>query len=300
MIDDGGLIRVVRGVAVPAELWLGWSDAERYRARIHGIAATTSRALVFSHAAAATLWRAPWFGPRPQTIDVTFPGMGGRSTSLIRAHGTLEEAVVIDGLLVTPLARTVVDVALSSSLEAAVVVADSVLAARRSDQLFRPEKVTRLDLLRECERVPLRHGSARARAAVEFADALSGSPGESVSRVSLRRIGAPAPVLQQTFPAPQGREWSVDFWWPEFALIGEFDGIGKYLRDPVAGSVADAVIAEKWREDGLRALGPRVTRWGWSTAVSRARLRAQLADAGLPLAPTAGLSSRRTNVRAAG
>jgi hypothetical protein len=241
-IANGGLVRVVRGVGAPLELWRGWSQADRYRARIHAVAATTSQRLVFSHAAAAALWRMPWFGSRPATVDATFAGDAGRSTSLIRAHGLLSDVTTIDGLLVTPLARTVVDVARSCALETAVVVADSVLAARRSDDTVRPETTTRPDLLDECEWVPRSHGGAKARTAIEFADAASGSPGESVSRVSMWRIGAPTPILQQRFPAPHG-EWFVDYWWPDFGLIGEFDGIGKYLRDPAPGSVADAIVA---------------------------------------------------------
>jgi hypothetical protein len=75
----------------------------------------------------------------------------------------------------------------------------------------------------------------------------------------------------------------VDFWWPEFNLIGEFDGNGKYLREEFANgrSPGEIVIAEKRREDRLRALGPQVTRWDWSIARSAFRLRAHLADAGL-------------------
>jgi very-short-patch-repair endonuclease len=45
-------------------------------------------------------------------------------------------------------------------------------------------------------------------------------------------------------------------WWPGLGVIGEADGVMKY------GS-ADDLIAEKAREDRLRALGLMVVRWTW-------------------------------------
>ncbi len=95
--------------------------------------------------------------------------------------------------------------------------------------------------------------------------------------------GLPTPMLQQEFRDHRGLIGIVDFWWPEFGLIGEFDGLGKYTREEMlAGrSPAEAVVAEKLREDRLRALGPRVVRWGWETAISPPRLADTLRRAGL-------------------
>lgn len=65
--------------------------------------------------------------------------------------------------------------------------------------------------------------------------------------------------------------------------MGEFDGRLKYR----AGGVRDArapeerVWAEKRREDRLRALGLRVVRWTWETALDPARLGVVLAAVGL-------------------
>ncbi|MDQ4137680.1 MAG: hypothetical protein M3116_02380 [Actinomycetota bacterium] len=118
---------------------------------------------------------------------------------------------------------------------------------------------------------------------LELADGASGSPGESVSRVAMHLQGLPMPLLQHEFRDRRGRIGYVDFWWPEFDLIGEFDGLGKYTRDDMLSgrSPAEAVIAEKVREDRLRALGPRVVRWGWECAISPPRLAEVLRRAGL-------------------
>ena len=93
----------------------------------------------------------------------------------------------------------------------------------------------------------------------------------------------PAPVLQEAFYDERGKIGVVDFWWPDCKLVGEFDGRGKYLRDEYLSgrSTADAVLAEKAREDRLRALGLTIVRWDWATALDLALLEAKLRGAGL-------------------
>jgi hypothetical protein len=94
------------------------------------------------------------------------------------------------------------------------------------------------------------------------------------------------PVLQQEFFDAFGSIGFVDFWWPEHNLIAEFDGIAKYVRDEFTGgrSVADVVIAEKNRENRLRAAdgGHGMTRWDWTVAMRPPQLFERLSSAGLP------------------
>jgi hypothetical protein len=125
-------------------------------------------------------------------------------------------------------------------------------------------------------------GRASARRALLLGDARSGSPGESLSRAAMHVCGFPMPQLQKTFSDRSGR-MIVDFWWPSLELIGEFDGVGKYLRDEFLKGVTpgEAIVAERRREDRLRALAPRVTRWGWDTAWGIPAFRRHLTDAGL-------------------
>ena len=70
-------------------------------------------------------------------------------------------------------------------------------------------------------------------------------------------------------------------------MIGEFDGDAKYLRDEYLGvqTARQAVLAEKKREDKLRAAGFRVVRWDWATAADPARFEACLRQAGLANTP---------------
>ena len=57
----------------------------------------------------------------------------------------------------------------------------------------------------------------------------------------------------------------VDFGWPEFRTIGEYDGKIKYSElVPDGKTAADVLFEEKIREDRLRALGWQVVRWIWT------------------------------------
>ncbi|HMH58421.1 MAG TPA: hypothetical protein VK537_04500 [Galbitalea sp.] len=186
----------------------------------------------------------------------------------------------------TSIARTVVDVASVASLHTAVAIMDAALSGLkdRNDQWIRPP-VSKDDLTDELLRRGVARGSQQAEWALRFSDGRSGSPGESVSRVTMHQIGCPAPELQHTFRDKGGVfVATTDFWWPGYNLTGEFDGRGKYLRDELTQgrSVAQVVVDEKIREDALRALGPGMSRWVWEEALSARALWLKLTRAGLP------------------
>ena len=91
------------------------------------------------------------------------------------------------------------------------------------------------------------------------------------------------PQLQVTITGASGCSWTVDFWWPEFNVIGEFDGKFKYT-DPEflkGRTPAQAVYEEKLREDDLRAAGHGMSRWSWPIAISPRLLREHLVAAGV-------------------
>jgi hypothetical protein len=99
--------------------------------------------------------------------------------------------------------------------------------------------------------------------------------------VSLARLSPPE--LQVPLRGSSGRVWRVDFWWPAFNLIGEFDGKAKYTDQRyLRGRTPQEVLYdEKMREDDLRAAEHRFTRWPWEVAISMPRLRSHLIAAGL-------------------
>jgi hypothetical protein len=268
----GALVRVVRGAYVDAGEWAALDADERYRVTVRSAVATASGRIVLCRAAAAALHRLPWLGRWPRHVDVVVPpDSASRSGKVLRRHREDQGQVhVVDGIAVTTLARTAIDVAREGDFARAVVVADA--AAARGAVLEA-----------ELDRVPLRHGSARARLVAEFADGRSGSPGESVSRATMHLLRVPAPELQHRFPREGGGTWPVDFWWPEFDVIGEFDGDVKYLDPAMRGgrTAEQVVLDEKRREDELRRQVRAFVRWDWSVARSPALLARRLASVGV-------------------
>jgi len=152
--------------------------------------------------------------------------------------------------LTTP-ARTVIDLARWVSFRGGVVVADSAMRLGVSREAL--ERVTQ-----DCTRWP---GIRKARTVVAFADARAATPLESVSRVAFHDMLLPPPELQAVLVRD---EWGnpktiVDFYWEEFRVVGEADGLFKYDDEQERRSLR----AEKLRQEELESLGFIVVRWTW-------------------------------------
>jgi hypothetical protein len=286
-VRRGELVPIFRGSYVRASAWDRLDEDARYRAKVEAAIQRTDGRHLVSHESAAALWRLPTLAAWPDRVHVIqTPDSGTRSTALFERHSYehVSDPSEIDGVKLTSLARTVVDIAALRSFATSTVFADAAL--RRTTHPVPGIPAAPLDraaLLRELALVPLRQGTARARAVILFADAAADRPGESASRVSMHLAELPAPILQQALRGASGRQYFVDFWWPSHNLIGEFDGKGKY-RDPefLGGrSPEQALLDEKGREDDLRAAGYAMRRWGWDLANSPMRLSAHLGSAGL-------------------
>jgi hypothetical protein len=286
---NGALVKVSRGIyAPPVDALLPQFERARcaYLRRIQAAHLAARSAPIFSHQSAALVWRLPMVGAAPSLIHVmSGSAAGGRSTTQLARHGAdAGDVTIIDGLQVTSLARTVVDVARTSSFLTAVCATD---AALRGEQDARGgitrNPALKAELLEELIAAGRGRGVAQARAVIDFADGDSGSPGESCSRVGIHLLRLPPPILQQPFYDRRGRIGLTDFWWKHLSLMGEFDGAEKYTN-PVylRGRTPARVLAdEKKREDRLRASGRGMTRWDWAIALSLPRLRDHLGAAGL-------------------
>lgn len=97
-------------------------------------------------------------------------------------------------------------------------------------------------------------GARAVRAAVSSADARHESPGETLTAMALRAIDVPFEP-QIWLDTDIGRV-RVDFAIEELGVIVEFDGAAKY-------GDRDDLVAEKRREDAIRALGYVVVRIVW-------------------------------------
>ena len=123
----------------------------------------------------------------------------------------------------------------------------------------------------------LRHtpGLGAARHVVVQASATAESAGESLTRLVLIDLGY---VVIPQFRVVQdgGRVVArVDFYLPELGVVVEFDGRVKYEGH----DGADALAAEKQREDRIRALGYGMARLVWADLFHLARVRAAVEQA---------------------
>jgi hypothetical protein len=233
----------------------------RHRLLVDAAFAELGPGAVASHVSAAVLHGLPTWGVALDRVHATrHQRSGGRRHRLVHVRTAPlgpDEVVQLAGCPVTSVARTVVDLARTSSFESAVVTADAALGTGAVDATELAESVRRVD------RWP---GCPAARRAIGFADGGAESVGESRSRVAIARAGLPAPVPQWQARDGAGRSVArVDFGWPEGKVVGEFDGQVKYGRLVRPGQApGDVVFEEKLREDELRALGLTVVRWTWA------------------------------------
>lgn len=291
--DAGTLVRVRRGTYVESDEWASMTGRERHRVLVRSVLAGGSDSVVVSHGSAVAVLGLPWIGAFGERVTVTDPmrdrGQVKRSIQRIGSAGRQPSSVEVDGVPVTTLTETAVDVALREHPWRAIVVLDAVL--RRG-----VERATILEALRSRRA----RGQRRARELVEYADPLAESPGESITRWGAHVLGAPDPVLQQEFTHDGLLRDRVDLWFAEAGVIVEFDGRVKY-DDPLRGRTPTAaLIDEKRREDRLRRRRDvnGFARVMWSDAMPAGQLPRILHDAGVPLGPNWGTAWRQAANRA--
>ncbi|GED99756.1 CTP synthase [Gordonia spumicola] len=273
----GELVVACRGMYIPRsslpdEPWR--LIQEVYRRRCLTIAARTP-GLILSHQSAAAIQRIEMLKPDLTRLHESVEsGAHGKrlATRHIHTRTTFAEVTRIDGLLVTDLPTTAVDVAAGTDFAGALAVLDSALRLG----------VTR-DELRDALDSRRRRGSDKVRAALRLADGRSANPGESWGRAQLIEASLPVPDLQVEVRVAD-RVYYSDYDW-DGLVIGEFDGRAKYLANLKPGeSIGDAVMREKDRENALRDMGFDVVRWDW-VALERhevaARVRPRLEAARL-------------------
>jgi hypothetical protein len=185
------LVRIGPNAFVRADAWDAASPRTRYVTRVHARVARLAPPAAASHESAAALHGLAWLRGWPDAVHVTLPKSRYRSrtASLVLHTRTLHPTEVVhEGpVSATTVPRTVVDVALTGDVRAAVVLADSAL--RRG--------VRRDELQDALERQPTARGRRAAELVLGLADARAGSAAESLARVVFRELRVPDPVLQQ-------------------------------------------------------------------------------------------------------
>lgn len=250
------LLRVRHGTYVDRAVFELAGPEERHRIMATSVLRKLGAGVVASHQTAAVLLGLDVFGVPLDRVHVTrLDGSSGRHEAGIVHHqglvATEEDLVIVDDLAVTRPARTVFEMAAQVSTESAMVTASSAL---------RLGVATPEELELEGERLDHWPGSQRARIAVRLADGRAETVGEVRSLFAMWKHGIPFPELQA---AIEGTRYRVDFRWDLYRHVGEFDGAGKYGGLPAGLDARSAVIAEKRREDLIRARGYGMSRWMW-------------------------------------
>ena len=286
----GEVVRVRRGLYLPTSDWETLKPWQRYRTLIQAVNDSAQSSPVFARESAANVLGLPVLRtPGDVHCLQKAASSGGRSEYGVRRHKPLPgdpEPWHVDGLLATPLVETARDLAAVGTFAQGLAALDRLLLAKPFPavpyEYVRP--IRDEEVLESLARLGRSGQRQHVQRVLHHANYLSGSPGESWSRAIMIQHGFPEPVLQKRFSDSRGNIGQPDFDWEEYRLLGEFDGHEKYSRQKYlrGQTPADVVIAEKNRENRLRALGYNVVRWEWADLRSPERLIRLLHDAGLP------------------
>lgn len=285
-VDAGELIRMRHGVFAPAATVAALHDPMQrhaYEARalvtgLRGRPGGLPDAALLSHTTATAVRGLPYPGllvPRrwPVQLSDTRAAGGRQATGWIRHDRFVppQHRTVVDGLPVTGIARTAVDVALTTPFAAALPVVDGALrqlalgiGALTADptherDLVRDQRVVnavRSLLLRTLAEAGGTPGRQRARRAIGAGDPAAENGFESCSRARLLLAGLPRPDVGYPVMGDDGRWYWADLAWPQLRVLAEADGRVKYTD-------LSAVYAEKVRQEALERAGWIVVRWTW-------------------------------------
>jgi hypothetical protein len=253
--------RFGRGVFMATDLWETLDDRDRHLAQARARLVALGPAWALARRSAVVGYQLSHLGKQPTASQLL--GAKGRAKARSRHEriATLpdEDVTILDGFRTTSLERTMVDVSRKETFRGAVVIADSALGSGADLSLA-------MSIGRRCASWP---GGTGIAAVLRFADGRSESALESISRVAMLRCGLPMPEPQVEVylgPVLLGR---VDFFWRHHHLVGECDGLSKYVD-------TDVVVKEKLREELITSTGLGLVRWNWDHAWREAEMERRI------------------------
>lgn len=252
-VRSGEIVRIAKSCYVGMAEFRALPPDQRHVLRVEATLPTFSFPVVASHYSALALYDLPTWGADLSRLHFARTAAGGRySRRGVAVHPSYgpPELVVIEGLRAVHPTIAVLGTAMQCGIESGVVAADGALASG----------LTTVDHLHEwLDRLSGVPKVTRARRVVELAEPLTESPGESRTRLILNTLGLGPVCPQVKIFDDDGLVGRVDFLLVRERLVVEFDGVTKYG----AHNAREAIIAEKIREDRLRALGYGVARLLW-------------------------------------
>lgn len=250
-LSSGQLLAVRRGVYVERSSYDAMSAIEQAGARAVAACLVWSGSVI-SHHSAVILHDLPMLEACPWRPALTVPrtavqhGHRNRTVEIRTATLPAEHVERRGAWSITTVARTICDVAVDGTEEAAIVRLDAGLARRL---------VTIDQLGATIESFAGRAGHQRLRDAARRADAGAESPPETVARLRLTTLGL-RPRTQIWAHDHGGPIGAGDLWIQDLWSYLEVDGDVKYLRPQTATPLVD----EKLRQERLEEAGFGVAR----------------------------------------
>ena len=247
LVEAGVLVRLRRGVVVGACVLEQAATEPQLWHKVQTKALLLAfNDCVASHESGAVSLDLPVLDLPPYVVGTRERG-AWRSTSEFRVRIAPlpdDHLDCVDSIRTTSKARTVVDVARTSSLQAAFVVGDAAL--RRG--------LSRSELARVLDNCAGWADVGKARRALRLLDGRSESPLESVSRGVFVENDFPMSEPQVSIQIDQRTTFRLDFFWEEYGVAGEADGFQKYTSPEV-------LRAEKIRQELIERRGIKIVRW---------------------------------------
>ena len=246
---EGQLVRIRPGGYTFTDVWAAADELVRHRLRAHAAQRAHSVPVALSHTTAAVEHGLRLFEPDLSRIHLTCLGRPlARSTGdIVYHHGVCrdDDLVRVGTRLAIEPVRAALEASLLTGVAGGMVVLDSVIDLKKGtlDQIHAG-----------FERITGHPNSRRLQISVRLTRKGSNSVGESLGRHMMFLQHLPEPVLQFEVRDEWGNLLGVtDYAWPEYGLLGEFDGMEKYGRLRRQGETpGQAVEREKRREDRLR------------------------------------------------
>ena len=301
--EDGTVVSPARGLYALRADWEQLSPSERSLSLMRGLQ-RLHPGWVFCGPSAALAFGADVSHAVQRPFHVVAPGDSWPSkTELLHYHGIKlasyagidEEPVERSGIVVTPLARTVLDSLRWLNFREGMVVADFAIRGRdsRRDSLLGYFESRRGTCI----------GVDQAVYTLARADGRAESGGESIARAVMIEQGFMLPALQVEIPDPlnPGSVFRVDFVWLRSdgrVIVGECDG-RKKLFDPemTQGKTPEEALMDQRRREGLlTAYDVSVMRFTYEEAAGVTELVRKLELYGVPRAdsPLAGAGGEWT------
>lgn len=266
LVKDGELVRVTRGAYLDAQRLRGATPEEAHVARTIAVVLSRRGTLAASHASAALLHDLPVLRVELGPIRVvhTTERVNSRRYDAFTVHPCPgpEGLTTVRGVPSVIPALAVIGTAMASGARSGLMAADAAL---------RRQMTSRAELKHWLGTLARHPGIDRARSVVAEADPSAESPGESLLRKMLIRLGYE--VVPQYKVKDGGLVVArVDFYLPALDVVVEFDGEVKY-----AGMHGKAALAaEKARERRIERLGYGVARIIWADLFDPRRVQAEI------------------------